>query len=86
MVNINRLFSVCEGIKISRIRKNYLQEEKLYYLLIDMVRSPEIIKNLTQSSLLYVQEGNIVKNEIKNREFEVYSSPIIKKKINRRLI
>ena len=86
MVNINRLFSVCEGIKISRIRKNYLQEEKLYYLLIDMVRSPEIIKNLTQSSLLYVQESNIVKNEIKNKEFEVYSSPIIKKKINKRLI
>ena len=86
MVNPNRLFSVCEGIKISRIRKNYLQEEKLYYLLIDMMRSPEIIKNITQSSLMYVQENNIVKKEIKNIEFEVESTPIVKKKINKRLI
>ena len=86
MVNPNRLFSVCEGIKISRIRKNYLQEEKLYYLLIDMMRSPEIIKNLTQSSLMFVQESNIVKKEIKSVEFEVESTPIIKKKINKRLI
>ena len=34
MVNQKKLFSVCEGIKISRMRKNYLQEEKLYYILI----------------------------------------------------
>ena len=86
MVNPNKLFSVCEGIKISRIRKNYLQEEKLYYLLIDMMRSPEIIKNVTQSSLIYLQEGNTVKKEIKTQEFEVESAPIIKKKINKRLI
>ena len=86
MVNPNKLFSVCEGIKISRIRKNYLQEEKLYYLLIDMMRSPEIIKNVTQSSLMYVQENNTIKGEIKDREFEVESNPIIKKKYNKRLI
>ena len=86
MVNPSRLFSVCEGIKISRIRKNYLQEEKLYYLLIDMMRSPEIIKNVTQSSLIYLQESNTVRKENKNMEFEVESMPIIKKRINRRLI
>ena len=86
MVNPNKLFSVCEGIKLSRIRKNYLQEEKLYYLLIDMMRSPEIIKNITQSSLLYIQESNIVKKEAKRMEFEVESNPIVKKKINKRFI
>ena len=51
-----------------------------------MMRSPEIIKNITQSSLMYVQENNIVKKEIKNIEFEVESTPIVKKKINKRLI
>jgi hypothetical protein len=67
MVNPSKLFSVCEGIKMSRIRNNYLQEEKLYYLLIDMMRSPEIIKDITQSSLTYIQENNIVKEDKKNK-------------------
>ena len=86
MVNQNKLFSVCEGIKISRMRKNYLQETKLYFLLIEMMRSPEIIKNMTQSSLIYVQEDNIIREEIKSKEFEVESAPLIRKKINKRYI
>ena len=86
MVNQNKLFSVCEGIKISRMRKNYLQETKLYFLLIEMMRSPEIIKNMTQSSLIYAQEDNIIRDEIKSKEFEVESVPLIRKKINKRYI
>ena len=78
MVNPNKLMSVCEGIKISRIKKDFLQEEKLYYLLIDIMRSPEIIKNLTQSSLIFIQDNNIVKEEIKYKEFEVESKALIK--------
>ena len=80
MVNQNKLFSVCEGIKISRMRKNFLQEEKLYFLLIEMMRSPEIIKNMTQSSLIYVQDDNIIKEEKKLKEFEVESKALIRKK------
>ena len=80
MVNPNRLFSLCEGIKISRIRNDFLQEEKLYYLLIDLMRSPEIIKNMTQSSLIFIQDNNTVKKTEKHREFEVESVPIIRKK------
>ena len=80
MVNQNKLFSVCEGIKISRMRKNFLQEEKLYFLLIEMMRSPEIIKNMTQSSLIYVQDDNIIKEEKKLKEFEVESKVLIRKK------
>ena len=78
MVNPSKLMSVCEGIKISRIKKDFLQEEKLYYLLIEIMRSPEIIKNLTQSSLIFIQDNNIVKEEIKYREFEVESKALIK--------
>ena len=80
MVNTNRLFSLYEGIKISRIRNDFLQEEKLYYLLIDLMRSPEMIKNLTQSSLIFIQDNNTVKNNVKNKEFEVESVPVIRKR------
>ena len=80
MVNQTKLFSVCEGIKISRMRKNYLQEEKLYYLLIETMRSPEMIKNMTQSSLVFIQEDNVVREEKKLKEFEVDSKPLIRKK------
>ena len=83
MVNPNRLLSLCEGIKISRIRNDFLQEEKLYYLLIDLLRSPEIIKNMTQSSLIFIQDNNTVKSNTKNKEFEVDSAPIIRKKHNK---
>ena len=86
MVNPGKLFSVCEGIKISRIKKDFLQEEKLYYLLIDFMRSPEMFKNITMSSLIYIQENNIGREEIKYKEFEVESKALISnKKYNKRL-
>ena len=44
MVLPNKLLSLCEGIRIARIKKDYLQEEQLYYVLIDLMRSPEMIK------------------------------------------
>jgi hypothetical protein len=84
MVNQTKLFSVCEGIKISRMRKNFLQENKLYYLLIEMMRSPEIIKNMTQSSLIFVQEDNIVKEQKKLKDYEVDSKAFIRKKNNKK--
>ena len=79
MVNTNKLFSVCQGIKISRFRKDYVQEEKLYYLLIDLMRSPEMIKNMTQSSLIFIQNNNIVQEKVKIAEFEVPSNAMIKR-------
>ena len=80
MVNPNRLFALCEGIKISRMGNDYLREEKLYYLLIDLMRSPEIIKNMTQSSLIYIQDNNTVKKNAKYEDMEIKSMPIIRKK------
>ena len=86
MVNPGKLFSVCEGIKISRIKKDFLQEEKLYYLLIDFMRSPEMFKSLTMSSLIYIQDNNIGKEEIKYKEYEVESKALLtSKKYNRRV-
>ena len=80
MVNPGKLFSVCEGIKISRIKKDFLKEEKLYYLLIDFMRSPEMFKNLTMSSLIYIQDNNIGREEIKYKEYEVESKALITSK------
>ena len=80
MVNPGKLFTVCEGIKISRFKKNFLQEEKLYYLLIDLMRSPEMFKNITLSSLIFIQENNIANEEIKYNEYEVESEALYNKK------
>ena len=80
MVNPGKLFAVCEGIKISRIKKDFLQEEKLYYLLMDLMRSPEMFKNLTMSSLIYIQDNNIEKEETKYKEFEVESNILMPRK------
>ena len=86
MVNPGKLFSVCEGIKISRIKKDFLQEEKLYYLLIDFMRSPEMFKNLTMSSLIYIQDNNIGREEIQYKEYEVESKALISNKKHRKAL
>ncbi len=45
------LMLICEGILISRLENNLEREEQLYFILIDIMRSPEIIKMITSSSL-----------------------------------
>ena len=45
------LLLICEGILISRLENNLEREEQLYFVLIDIMRSPEILKMITTSSL-----------------------------------
>lgn len=45
------LLLLCEGILISRLENNLEREEELYYVLIDIMRSPEILKMITDTSL-----------------------------------
>ena len=47
----DKLLLICEGILISRLEENLDWEEELYYVLIDIVWSPEILKMITGSSL-----------------------------------
>ena len=75
MVLPNKLLSLCEGIRIARIKKDYLQEEQLYYVLIDLMRSPEMIKNITKSSLIFIQDKNILQKEEKQKY--VKNQPIL---------
>jgi Piezo non-specific cation channel, R-Ras-binding domain len=44
------LQTLCEGVYISRMIGNIDKEEELYYELIDILRSPEITKMITESS------------------------------------
>ena len=45
------LLKLCEGIKVSRYRSNFEEEEKLYYILIEIMRSPDYLRLMTNSSI-----------------------------------
>ena len=45
------IINLCEGIKVSRYSYDFEQEEKLYYILIELMRSPDYLKYLTDSSV-----------------------------------
>ena len=51
MPHNEELLNLCEGIKISRYNYNLEEEEKLYYILIEIMRSPDYLKLLTSSSI-----------------------------------
>jgi len=50
------IMTLCEGVKISRYRRDFRKEEYLYYVLIDFMRSPEIIKIITKSCIKRLRE------------------------------
>ena len=45
------IINLCEGIKVSRYSFDFVQEEKLYYILMELMRSPDYLKYLTESSM-----------------------------------
>ena len=45
------IINLCEAIKVARYRFDYVQEEKLYYYLMEIMRSPDYLRILTQSSI-----------------------------------
>eukprot|EP00826_Nyctotherus_ovalis_P018132 TRINITY_DN15403_c0_g1_i2.p1 TRINITY_DN15403_c0_g1~~TRINITY_DN15403_c0_g1_i2.p1 ORF type:complete len:229 (+),score=47.97 TRINITY_DN15403_c0_g1_i2:73-759(+) len=47
----DELLNLCEGIIIYRLEGNLKMEAELYYILIDIFRSPEILKIITGGSL-----------------------------------
>jgi hypothetical protein len=49
--NPESLLNLCEGIQVSRYSFDYEQEEKLYYILMELMRSPDYLKILTESSI-----------------------------------
>ncbi len=51
-----KILNLCEGVKIHRYRCEFEREEHLYYVLIDLMRSPEILKIITKSSIRFLLE------------------------------
>ena len=49
---------LCEGIKISRFNQDFKEEEYLYTILIELMRTPHYLKELTQSSLKNFNKRN----------------------------
>ena len=61
------IIDLCEGITIARYNNDFKDEESLYTLLIELMRSPDILKKLTQSSITNLEirkQNNIEKIEI----------------------
>jgi hypothetical protein len=53
MPHAKRIVDLCEGIKIARYGYDFRNEEYLYTILIELMRSPDYLKILTDSSLDY---------------------------------
>ena len=67
------IINLCEGIKISRYSYEFKKEEYLYTILIELMRSPDYLKLLTQSSIdnfKIREENNKNEDEEENEENE----------------
>ena len=47
----HKIIDICEGIKISRNSYDFQKEEKYYYLLIELMRSPQYLQSMTHLSM-----------------------------------
>ena len=68
------IIDLCEGIQISRYNYDFQNEEYLYTILIELMRSPEYLKSMTQSSIENFeirQRKAIQNNEYEVKEFQV---------------
>ena len=50
MPHAEEIINLCEGIRLARYMYDFEQEEKLYYVLIELMRSPDYLRTLTKSS------------------------------------
>lgn len=51
VASAEQMIRICEGITAARIDGDLMKEEKLYWELIDLMRSPEMVKSITKSNL-----------------------------------
>ena len=70
MPDNEKLMDLCEGIKISRYSYNFEEEEKLYYILVNIMRSPDILRLLTKISDEQFQNRLKLTKEEEEREKE----------------
>ena len=66
-----KIVNLCEGIQIARYSYDFKKEEYLYTILIELMRTPDYLKRLTDSSLKCFQkrrDNNAHKNEEEEEE------------------
>ena len=51
MPHPEKLLNLCECVKISRYTYDFKKEEYLYNILIEIMRTPDFLKKLTQSNI-----------------------------------
>ena len=64
------IINLCEGIKVSRNSFDFEQEEKLYYILMELMRSPDYLKYLTESSVQQFNKRKELTEKEKNSNFK----------------
>jgi hypothetical protein len=47
----DKILSICQAVYIHRYRREYKKEESIYMLLVDIMRSPERLKELAETSI-----------------------------------
>ena len=67
MPETEQLANLCEGIKTARFSFDLEKEEHLYYVLIELMRSPDYLKLLTKSSL---QQFKDRRDNLKLRKYD----------------
>jgi len=65
-----KIVQLCEGIQISRYSYNFKEEESLYTMLIELMRSPDYLKMLTESSLKELEKRKQNSNDPDKEEDE----------------
>lgn len=74
----HKLLIMCEGIKISRYKKDLVREDRLYYVLLDLLRSPEMLRMITKSSLVFTQSVALPEESLE-KENQILSKKSTKK-------
>ena len=70
MPNNKDIMDLCEGIKISRYSYDFEEEEKLYYILIEIMRSPDYLRLFTKSSIDQFEDRMKLNNAEEEEEAE----------------
>ena len=71
MPHPEELLHLCEGIKVSRYSMEFYEEEKLYYLLIELMRSPDYLRYLTSLSTEQFRQRQLLTQESQNSQDNV---------------
>ena len=49
------LLKICEGIKVSRYLHDFKNEEYYFNFLVEILRTPDLVKKLTSSTLMHFE-------------------------------